>query len=244
MDRWILSSLSTLVRGANEGLAAYDFQAVTSAIHSFWLYDLCDVYLESIKPKLSSADKGLSPSQQQHLDVLLFCVDTGLRILAPFMPYLSEELWQRLPVFANEVAARAPSLAVADYPHGTEFKRFEDEKVKEEVTLMNKLIHAIRSSRSAYNLPNKVKTEVLLLNTDEVLGNVFQEDEETISVLAFSSLRLIQNKDEVPPGAAATVISNKITIYLLLKVSFNYMNSDHGQSIADAFMNSKPLVGV
>jgi len=60
------------------------------------------------------------------------------------------------------------------------------------------------------------------------MGNVFQQDEETISVLAISSFKLIQNKDEVSPAAAANVISNKISIYLLLKVSLICMNSDHG----------------
>lgn len=220
MDRWILSSLAFLVRRCNECLEKYNFQEATSLLHSFWLYDFCDVYLESLKPKFGAKNGPLTPSQQQSLDVLLFCVDTGLRLLAPFMPFLTEELWQRLPCFESEKYNRPESLCVASYPHGHEFLAFENEQVKEEVALMNKFIHTIRSSRSAYNLPNKIKTEGVVLNTDPILARVLEEDAEIVSALSCSNLAMINSKDEVPGGAAASIVSQNCTIFLILKVSY------------------------
>ena len=116
---------------------------------------------ESLKPKLSNAkpDTILTPDQRLHLDVLLVCVETGLRLLSPFMPFLTEELWQRLPVFANDQISRPPSICVTKYPTADVFKKFESDQVIEEVAGMMRLVHAIRSTKAAQKLSNKTKTD-------------------------------------------------------------------------------------
>ena len=127
---------------------------------------------ESLKPKFVNINESskLSSSQKQHLDVLLTCVETGLRLLSPFMPFLTEELWQRLPI-----KERHPSICVAPYPSGTTYKIFESETNDREVVFMNDAIHAIRSARSAYNLPNKTKTEgkMLVLDSEKLFTEVY-----------------------------------------------------------------------
>lgn len=116
MDKWILSCLSTAVSACNAGFQQYDFPRATSAIYNFFLYELCDVYLvspfklyitkmicifafsfdlqEAVKPVFQGSDESAKSAARS---VLVTCIDTGLKLISPFMPFISEELWQRLP---------------------------------------------------------------------------------------------------------------------------------------------------
>ena len=122
MDSWIMSCLATAVSACNAGFHQYDFPRITTAIHHFFLYELCDVYLvcqlikkfldfcksamfilfivviyffqESIKPVFQADDESAKAAARS---VLLTCLDTAFKLISPFMPFLSEELWQRLP---------------------------------------------------------------------------------------------------------------------------------------------------
>ncbi|KAG6921055.1 valyl-tRNA synthetase, partial [Chelydra serpentina] len=110
IDRWILSRLSLAVELSDAALRAYDFPAATTAAYGFWLYELCDVYLECLKPVLA---EGAAPAVAAARCTLYTCLDAGLRLLAPFMPFVSEELFQRLPRRAPHAP---PSICVTPYP--------------------------------------------------------------------------------------------------------------------------------
>ncbi|MEJ1271046.1 hypothetical protein NN561_001878 [Cricetulus griseus] len=114
VDRWIRSRLTEAVRLSNEGFQAYDFPAITTAQYSFWLYELCDVYLECLKPVLNGADQVAVECARQ---TLYTCLDVGLRLLSPFMPFVTEELFQRLP---RRTPAAPASLCVTPYPEPSE----------------------------------------------------------------------------------------------------------------------------
>ena len=89
VDLWILHKASAAVSTVHQCLKTYDFAGATSTVHSFWLYDLCDIYLEASKPvfKDGSAEEIVSARH-----TLYTCCDMGLRMLSPFMPFLSEEV--------------------------------------------------------------------------------------------------------------------------------------------------------
>uniref|UniRef100_A0A8C6HE13 Valine--tRNA ligase n=1 Tax=Mus spicilegus TaxID=10103 RepID=A0A8C6HE13_MUSSI len=114
VDRWIRSRLTEAVRLSNEGFQAYDFPAITTAQYSFWLYELCDVYLECLKPVLNGVDQVAAECARQ---TLYTCLDVGLRLLSPFMPFVTEELFQRLPRRTPKAPA---SLCVTPYPEPSE----------------------------------------------------------------------------------------------------------------------------
>ena len=109
-DRWILSRLSHAVELCNAGFKAYNFPAATTALYNFWLYELCDVYLEYLKPVFQGTNVGAILTARH---VLYTCLDGGLRLISPFMPYISEELFQRLPRWG---ASEPPSLMVTSFP--------------------------------------------------------------------------------------------------------------------------------
>ena len=149
MDRWILSRLASAVETTNEGLQLYNFPQATTSLYNFWLYELCDVYLEYLKPVFQG---GAPDAILTARHVLTICLDTGLRLISPFMPFISEELYQRLPGDKEH-----PSICVSSYPTNQEYKFYKNEKIERDVKFVQKVVETIRSTRADYNLPNKVR---------------------------------------------------------------------------------------
>lgn len=223
MDLWVLSRLATAIETCNTGFAQYDFAAATSACYSFWLYDLCDVYLECVKPIFQNGSDEQKAASRRTLFV---CLDLGLRILSPFMPFITEELFQRLPR-----ADTTPSISVASYPG--KFSVFflimfplvnsfiidnvtwYDEKVEKDVEFMQKAARIIRSARSDYNLPNKVKTEAYIVCTDEQPNAILKKYASDLTTIAYCSK--IEFDTQPPAGCSILTVSAQCEVHLLLK---------------------------
>lgn len=109
IDLWILSRLSHTIETVDKSFTNYEFAPATQASYSFWLYDLCDIYLECLKPIFASSDETRKATARR---VLYTCLDLGLRLLSPFMPFITEELFQRLPRKSTEIK----SICVAQFP--------------------------------------------------------------------------------------------------------------------------------
>jgi valyl-tRNA synthetase len=122
-EKWILHRLSMTVANANDAFGRYDFAALTHAIYSFWYSDFCDVYLELSKPTMQS-DQNVGENvgkKNAALAVLFMCLHTALRLTHPTMPFLTEELYHRLPGANTRTdpttdRAACGSIAVATYP--------------------------------------------------------------------------------------------------------------------------------
>ena len=206
MDKWILSCLATAVFACNAGFQQYDFPRATSAIYNFFLYELCDVYLvrycwlskfkglffirfslflqESVKPIFQGEDESAKSAARS---VLVSCIDTGLKLISPFMPYISEELWQRVPrpeamqsnftfhllktghpyLIWCLIESLPPSICVASYPSDEEFQVWKDQALEEDVKLISRIVSNARSVRASYMLPNKTKTKLILRCSDQ-----------------------------------------------------------------------------
>uniref|UniRef100_A0A673C5K5 valine--tRNA ligase n=1 Tax=Sphaeramia orbicularis TaxID=375764 RepID=A0A673C5K5_9TELE len=150
-DRWILSRLSAAVGLCDAGFKAYDFPAITTAIYNFWLYELCDVYLESVKPVFSKAEDDASSQKQAMVcrQTLYTCLQVGLRLLSPLMPFVTEELYQRLP--RRRPQHDPPSICVTSYPDTQEFC-WHSEEVDRDMDFIMTVVKTIRSLRADYNL--------------------------------------------------------------------------------------------
>ncbi|KAG7275461.1 hypothetical protein CRUP_008317 [Coryphaenoides rupestris] len=156
MDRWLCSRLYSTVLQCERGLEAYELSSVTTAIYSFWVHSLCDVYLECIKPLLSQKD--LSGSTEDHVSserraaraVLYHCVTVPLALLAPFMPYLTEELWQRLhPLRAGGGHHAAPSsLCLQPFPRSADLEHWHSPEEETDFLLIQEVVRVTRSLRA------------------------------------------------------------------------------------------------
>ncbi|XP_022901462.2 valine--tRNA ligase [Onthophagus taurus] len=210
MDLWMLSKLGTAIQTSNKGFKEYDFPAITTAIYNVWLYDLCDVYLEYLKPIFATGNE----TEIKVAQITLYrALDVCLRLLSPFMPFITEELYQRLP-HSIERKSKIPSICVAPYPNNEIIWR--NENIETEVDFIQKIGKAIRSARSDYNLPNKTKTEAYIMCGDAITEMIVKKYVSALETLSYSS------KIEInctAPEASCTIItvSDKCEVHLLLK---------------------------
>lgn len=112
LNQWIMSKLHTMVFSVNSAILRYDFHHATESLFSFFYCHLCDVFVEAIKSFTGN-------DQQECAFTMIVCLDTALRCLAPFMPFLSEELYQRLHHKIAEHGIEIPnsfSVLIANYP--------------------------------------------------------------------------------------------------------------------------------
>ncbi|GFR12487.1 valine--tRNA ligase [Trichonephila clavata] len=210
MDLWILSRLSYAVESCNAGFEIYDFPAATTACYAFWLYDLCDVYLESLKPVFQS---GNEMSIETAKEILYTCLDVGLRLLSPFMPFVTEELFQRLPRRQNDPVL---SIIVAQYPLPDKYSLKKDELEKGVAFVLN-IIHKVRSLRSDYNLAKNEKLDLFIKCDDgETKSQIYGLEETILTLTSSASIKIAESK-EIPQGCAITTISENCEAYLLLK---------------------------
>ncbi|AWO96362.1 putative valine--tRNA ligase-like isoform 3 [Scophthalmus maximus] len=215
-DRWILSRLSAAVGLCDAGFKAYDFPAITTAIYNFWLYELCDIYLESLKPVFSKAEED-GASQRQALvsrQSLYTCLEVGLRLLSPLMPFVTEELYQRLP--RRRPLSDPPSISVTSYPNTEEFC-WQSDEVDRDMEFVMSVVKTIRSLRSDYNL-NKTRADCYLQCIDPATVSLVQKYCLQIQTLSYSQaiITLPTNKP-VPEGCAVAIASDRCTVNLMLK---------------------------
>ncbi|EUB61231.1 Valyl-tRNA synthetase [Echinococcus granulosus] len=151
-DRWILGRLAFAVEESNSGFSNYVFPRATTACYNFWLYEFCDVYLEYSKPLVKSTQGMDSKRAGTVRHIVYTCLDVGLRLLHPFMPYVTEELFQRLP--RRNPTIDPPSICVTPYPNLEEVSRWKTIETSEAVgfQLAFSLVHRLRSLYSTYNL--------------------------------------------------------------------------------------------
>jgi len=117
---WILSVLNKTITKTVKSLESFEFSQATTAVYSWWQYQLCDVFIEVIKPYFTGNDPKFASERRFAQDTLWFCLDNGLRLLHPFMPFVTEELWQRLP--SPRECKRAESIMICDYPSAVEVR--------------------------------------------------------------------------------------------------------------------------
>uniref|UniRef100_A0A3B4ZFC4 Valine--tRNA ligase, mitochondrial n=1 Tax=Stegastes partitus TaxID=144197 RepID=A0A3B4ZFC4_9TELE len=153
MDRWICSRLHSTVLQCEQAFEAYELHTVTAALYSFWVHSLCDVYLEYLKPVLAQQDAGTAA--QTASAVLYHCVSTSLALLSPFMPFITEELWQRLQPFRAGAAAPT-SLCLQPYPRSSQLAHWHFPEEEKDFLLVQKVIRVARSLRAQCGL-NKEK---------------------------------------------------------------------------------------
>jgi len=157
MDMWILGQLATTVQMVNAEMEQREFHMVTKVLRKFIYTDLCDTYVEYIKPSLSDTN---NPEFLSSLLILHSCVLTSLKMLHPIMPFITEELYQRLPFLPNE--RRKESIMVDSFPQPTEWNGFVNEELPAYVELALVVATGVRATKKNYDLSAKVKPRVFV----------------------------------------------------------------------------------
>ncbi len=173
VDHWILSRLNGTIKETNESLESYRFHEASHRIYHFFWHELCDWYIEFIKPKISSGASGVE--NRLTLEILVHVFDQALRLLHPFMPFITEELWQRLP-------HKGESLAIGEYPvHHEGLIHLEAER---DLELLTEVIIKIRNLRAEMNIEPGRRIRVNLGCQESQIQEWLQQSASYIQSLA------------------------------------------------------------
>jgi len=181
-DRWIRSRLDKMVEELNEALEGYKFYEAADKVYHFIWDEFCDWYIELVKPSLKEKNK---TSQ----GVLVETLDRILRLLHPFMPFITEEIWQHLPPSQK-------SLTIAPFPEPD--KSLRNEEVEAEMELLQKAIIEVRTIRAENRIPPKKKIDLWMKVKKEEEKSLIKKHRIDIQTLA--NIRSMEIVDAFPQG--------------------------------------------
>lgn len=201
-DRWILSRLAGLSQRVTDGIDNFEFGEVSRDLYQFFWSEFCDWYIELAKSRLNG-----SPQQRAEVQhVLVFVLDNALRLLHPMMPFLTEEIWRKLPraLFA-EHSCNAATLIVAQWPQPAAFADLKDPDAERRIELLKAVVTALRSTRARYQISPRTSLDVTVKAADEQDAHLLEELREQISQLAAASSLEISTDATKPEHSAVTV---------------------------------------
>jgi valyl-tRNA synthetase len=154
--RWMLGRLQQVIALCNDNLEKYRFHEASNELYHFFWHEFCDWYIELIKKAVSGA--GTPEEQERARTVALYAFDTALRLLHPFIPFITEELWQRFPHSGE-------SLMLASFPHAR--MEWVDQTAIRRMERLQDLITAVRTARAENNIDPRKKLAMRLVSSPE-----------------------------------------------------------------------------
>ncbi|XP_055956479.1 valine--tRNA ligase [Patella vulgata] len=208
VDFWILSRLSHMIQSCDDHFRSYDLHHATRCLHTFWQSEFCDVYLENVK---SVFIEGSEDDRLLKRQILFTCVETFLRALSPFMPFITEELYQRLP----EKGDKSVSVCIAPYPQPHQYK-WRDEDIEDEMKNVQVVINKVLSLRRFFNLTKtKADTYLRIKDSEMDVWNKYSSILKTLS--RAGTFHIISDESDLPDTCCHSYINNNIHIYLNLQ---------------------------
>jgi valyl-tRNA synthetase len=207
-DRWILTRLSVASGEVTRQLEAFRFHEATEAAYRFFWNELADWYLELVKPRLRADATAASRAAAQA--TLVDVLDGALRLLHPFMPFITEALWLRLPVPPG--AARPENLARGPWPGRRPW--LEDADAERCMAELMELIGAVRTIRAEYRVPDGSPVDVAIANAGPALGRALGV--EARAVLRLAQVAAVREGGGGGPGAHA-VLRSGAEVYVPLE---------------------------
>jgi valyl-tRNA synthetase len=205
VNRWIAGEVERTAAAVTAGIEAYKFNEAAGAIYEFTWGTFCDWYLELTKPVLDGGDEGAKAETRA---TTAWALDQVMKLLHPFMPFITEELWERRSGEAR--TGDEALLCLATWP---ELKGLADPKADAEIGWLIELVSEVRSVRSEMNVPGGAKIPLVLMSAGKLARTRADRYEDTIKRLA--RVETISFAKAPPKGAAQIVLSD-VTAALLL----------------------------
>jgi valyl-tRNA synthetase len=220
-DRWIVSRFADTLAKVDSSLAEYRFDFAASALYEFTWYEFCDWYLELTKPVLQG-DTATAAQKRGTRRTLVTMLEALLRALHPMMPFITEEIWQRVRTLAAPLlAAQTPrahrpsvdSVMVAAYPAASDYAR--DADAESQVALLKEYILKVRQIRGEMNIAPSRKIPLLVRDADEPSQALIRTHSHYLHRLAgLESLKLLGAGDAEPVSASAMVVNTTLLVPL------------------------------
>jgi valyl-tRNA synthetase len=203
-ERWILSRLTSVTRQVNQSLEEYHFNDAASALYQFIWHEFCDWFLEMVKPALYGSN---GTSKDSILSTLVYSLETLLRLLHPFMPFITEELWQNIPHEGESIYKRP-------YPDGSE--DLTDKEAEYQINYIMEAVNGVRSIRGELNLSPSRQFNILIKPLGDRVQQVLLDNMVYLSKLANVDNAMIDNAFTKPKGSAF-IAAQGMEIYVPLE---------------------------
>ena len=200
-DKWVLSKLNTLVKEVTENLDAYEIGVASAKVYDFLWDTYCDWYIELTKTRLQGEDEDSKVRAQQ---VLCWVLTQMLKLLHPFMPFITEEIWQALP-------HEGDFLMLQSWPKAD--PAWADVKAKESMEAVMDVIRAIRARRSEMNVPPSKKAALIIITNE---ADIFASGEAHLKRLAWCSSVTVQKEDLTDTAGMVCDITHMAKLYMPL----------------------------
>jgi len=211
-DLFILHKLNQTIADADTNFKAYLFGNVTTALHSFFLYDLCDTYLELVKPVFNDTSEENAKRRYAAQATLYTVLEQYLRLCHPIMPFVTEELWQRLP---NRTAMTdVASIMISSYP--TVVDAWHNPATTANMELVKEVINSARSIRTAYNIQNHVKTDYYFKVDNKDTKAIIENQADDFCTLCRGNFLIAADDTTVPKGCSAKVVKDDLSVLINL----------------------------
>ena len=201
-DKWVLTKLNTLIKEVTENMDAYELGVASAKVYDFIWDTYCDWYIELTKARLYGENEKSKLAAQK---VLVYVLDQFLRLLHPFMPFITEEIWQAIP-------HEGKFLMLADWPKYDESLNFGAEAAHME-SVMN-AIRSIRNRRAEMNVPPSKKSTLYVVSDK---GEIFRQGEGFICRLAYADKVIICETDPEGHENMVCVVTNDAKLYIPLE---------------------------
>lgn len=191
-DKWIISRLQKLIKEMTENMDKFELGIGAQKLYEFIWSEYCDWYIELVKPRLYGEDMAKRQSAQYTLTYIL---ENILKLLHPYMPFITEEIWQSIPTVDG-------SVIVAPWPIANE--ELIDVDAEDKMTLIMEIIRNIRNVKIQMNVAPSKKAKILVVAADGVIARIIEDNKQYIMTLAgVSELVFLEDNQTIPDDAVS-----------------------------------------
>ena len=201
-DRWVLSRLNRIATQVQTYMEEYQFGEAQRVIHDFLWGEYCDWYLEMSKVRLRGGD-------QSQLPVLAYVLERLLRLLHPFMPFITEEIWQKLVDSLPEEPGRPSSLIVAPYPQAD--STLHDEVAETEMGAVIEMVRAVRNLRAEFRIQPSQSVEAVV-DGPEIRGVVEAEADAIKALARVEPITFASDRDQANAAQEVSLVLSRGTV--------------------------------
>jgi valyl-tRNA synthetase len=210
VDKWILSRLEKTIESVNQNFGEFKLSAAAKSIYSFTWNDFCSWYIELIKP-----DKPDQPIREASLRVAFYILDKILRLLHPFIPFVTEEINSRLKEIFPD---KEDTLLFGPWP--AQPRQFKDDSLEHSFEYIQSVVNAVRSIRAEMNVPPGKRADLYIRITDTQMGGILESYQQYFRSLAKID-KLIIGKDVKKPSLSASAVISGAEIFIPLEGLIN-----------------------
>jgi valyl-tRNA synthetase len=204
-DKWILSRYEDTVQSVTSAMERFDLGEAGRLLYEFIWNEYCDWYIELTKKRLYNKENQEERNTAQ--SILLEVLEGTMRLLHPFMPFITEEIWQHLPT-------KGQSLMLSSWP---EIRGYKNEQAEQEMAILMEIIRAVRNIRAEMNVAPGRKADIFLVAPQTETIDILQRGVEDIRQLAVGEkITILQETEHNLPQSASAVLKG-VTVYLPLK---------------------------